>query len=174
MNPRTYFQLVLVDNQVLTLRDPWPGPDGKPMLDPKGRPIDGEIWQIAHQQETVVYETDDDGQTSTVIKPERYMVLMRARPSDPMSRDFHGIKNAANCEQCKGRGCSSCPEETQVFEIPGAQVKRAVRIQDFDDAVDQFHDMIEAANEDLIDEPDPDEEPATQEKTENGTARAES
>lgn len=172
---RSYYRLILEDS-VLTLGDPWPGPDGKPMVDGQGRVISGEICMIGYQSEVIEYDTDESGtQTTKVVRPERYMLLMRAPKSSPTDRDMHGFKNPQSCDQCKGKGCPSCPEETQVYEIPASRVKIAARIQEFGDALEMFHDMLEDMNEDLLDDGDePEEKSEPDAKSENGQAHPES
>jgi len=159
---RMYYRLVLESGLVITAGEDWPGHDDRPNA-PRpcivnGQVIQGKVWMIGYESEIVEHDTDKYGvQTTRTVRPERYYVLMRSASS--VGADSHGIKNPAMCEQCKGAGCPSCPEETQVYEIQPSKVLLAGRVQGFMDAAEQFRQMTREINQDLMpDDPDDDDD----------------
>lgn len=142
---RYYFRLVCKDGRVFQVDQPWPGADGNPDL-----AVDGKIWMIGYESEIV---ENFRGLTKTV-RPERYLILMRAAHTPDNLP--HGMKNSGACPECKGKGCPSCPEETQVMEVLPGDVKFLSVLGGFNDATERFGKMMRVQNQDLI-PPDDDE-----------------
>src|SRR5258706_3374255 len=71
-----------------------------------------------------------------------------------------GMKNSVVCPECKGKGCPSCPEETQIHEILPGEVKSASLLLGFNDATERFGKMMRVQNEDLL---PPGDDPALEE-----------
>jgi hypothetical protein len=143
---RYYFRLVCKDGRVYQVDQPWPGFDGKP--DPN---VAGTVWMIGYESEIV----ENFRGLSKTIRPERYYALMRAAHTpDGLP---HGMKNSGMCPECKGKGCPSCPEETQIREILPGDVKDLSILLGFNDATERFGKMMRAQNQDLI-PPDDDAE----------------
>jgi len=121
------YRLILTDRSVITVGDPWPYGDGRPMAsdgtsmkDPNTQSRIGHVYMIVYVPETL---QDFEEQSVVETDPAHYKLLMRADGGG-------GLRNQAGFE------------ETQIYKIYADKVLFEGAVAGWGEALKEFNELL--------------------------------